>query len=202
VKLPRSKRSFRAAAIVAAAAVAVGVSGCGQGAFDHRTNLHNVSESLIADGGEEYFDQGPITYQVQMSRALNPFDTEDVQYLAGIRGAQHLPPNQLWFGVFMWAKNQTNARHVTASKFQIETSDGTRYNAVPLNPSLNTYAWTPQVLAPDGVEPNADSTAAYGPTQGGLVLFRLNNSIYSNRPLTLLVYAPGSHNPSRVSLDL
>jgi hypothetical protein len=202
VKLPISKKTLRAALIIPAAAIAIGVSGCGQGAFDHRTNLHDVSATLLSNGGEEYFDQGPITYQVQMSRALNPFSTEDVQYLAGIKYAQNLPPNQLWFGVFLWAKNQTNGRQPTATKFQIEASDGTIYNSVKLNPSLNTFAWTRQILAPDQIEPNPDSTAAYGPTQGGLVLFKLNNSIYSNRPLTLLVFAPGSHNPSRVSLDL
>ncbi len=202
MKLASSKKIPRAALLAATAAIAVGVSGCGQNAFDHRTTLHNVTESQIADGGEEYFNQGGITYQVEISRQLNPFSTEDVQYLAGIKYAQNLPANQLWFGVFMWAKNQSDRDLMSADRFQIVASDGTVYNQTPLSRSLNPYAWTSQNLQPNATEPNDDSTAAYGPTQGGMVLFRLNNSIYSNRPLTLLVYAPGSTNPSRVSLDL
>jgi hypothetical protein len=202
VKLSRSKKSLRAGAVVAAAAIAVGVAGCGQGAFDHRTNQHNESESQLSSGNEEYIFQGAITYQVQLSRALNPFSTEDVQYLAGVKNAQNLPANELWFGVFLWGLNQSGHDATTADKFVIEASDGTRYNAVKLDPSINPYAWTKQTLSPNGVEPNPDSTAAYGPTQGGLVLFKLDDSIYSNRPLTLLIYGPGSTNPSRISLDL
>ena len=59
-----------------------------------------------------------------------------------------------------------------------------------------------QTLKPLGTEPEPDSTAYFGPTQGGEVLFKLNNSVYSNRPLTLQIFAPGQSRPSLVSLDL
>ena len=41
------------------------------------------------------------------------------------------------------------------------------------------------MLEPSGVEPAPSTTASLGPTQGGLVLFKLPTSVYSNRPLTL-----------------
>jgi hypothetical protein len=71
-----------------------------------------------------------------------------------------------------------------------------------LNASINPYAWTSQLLSQNGIEPAADSTASEGPAGGSLILFKLNDSVYSNRPLTLLIFAPGSTKPSRVSLDL
>ena len=39
----------------------------------------------------------------------------------------------------------------------------------------------------------ADSTASNGSTGGGLILFKLNESVYSNRPLTLEIFAPGAN---------
>ncbi len=90
----------------------------------------------------------------------------------------------------------------TADKFQIVDSAGNVYAATPLNPSVNPFAWTPQTLSPDGIEPLPDSAASDSSPGGGLILFKLNQSVYSNRPLTLQVFAPGSAKPSDVSLDL
>jgi hypothetical protein len=191
-----ARRLLLAAAMVA---VSLSVSGC---FIENRTNLRNVSQQELSAGGEPYFDAGPVTYQVQLTRALNPFSTEDVQYLSGIAGAQQIPADELWFGVFLWAKNQTSHNVTTTDTFKIVDSEGTVYQPVTLNPSINPYAWTSQTLAPDGIEPAADTTASYGPTQGGLILFKLNDSVYANRPLTLEIYAPGQSTPSRVSLDL
>jgi hypothetical protein len=179
---------------LAAAALSLSVSACG---------LTNRKEHpTVADGEQLYVDAGPITYQVQITRELNPYSTEDAQYLAGVSGAQTLPSSQLWFAVFLRALNQSGHTQTTTNSFQIVDSEGTVYHPVALNPSVNPYAWTSMQLQPNAIEPNPDSTAAYGPTQGGLILFKLNDSIFSNRPLTLDISAPGQAKPTTVSLDL
>jgi hypothetical protein len=190
---------YRLPLLLAVAALAVGVSGCG---IEHRTDQSGVSQDQLSAGGEPYFWAGPVTYQVQVSRQLNPYDTEDVQYLAGVTGAQDLNAQQFWFGVFLWAKNQTNRYVTTTDTFKLVDSNGQVFTPVQLNPSVNPYAWASQTLSPDGIEPVADSTASDGSAGGGLVLFELNQNVYSNRPLTLEVFAPGSSKPSMVSLDL
>ncbi len=146
-------------------------------------------------------DAGPITYQVQLSRELNAYSTEDREYLNGASGGAP-GADQEWFGVFLWAKNQTHANQTTSDTFDIIDTQGNRYYPVPVNPQVNPFAWTPQTLAPLGTQPSPDSPASFGPTQGELLLFKLNTSIYSNRPLTLQIYAPGQAHPSSVSLDL
>ena len=194
------KRPLRLPLLLAVGALAIGVSGCG---VDHRkATPHDVSATELADGAEPYFWTGDVTYQVQVSRQLNPFDTYDVQYLAGVKGAQSISPDQLWFGVFLWAKNQTDHPVVTAYKFRIIDSAGTIYYPTPLNSNVNQFAWTPQTLKQDEIEPVADSIASDGSPGGGLILFKLNQSVYSNRPLTLVIYTHGSSRPSFVSLDL
>jgi hypothetical protein len=196
---PVKQRFFRLLLLLATAALAVGVSGCG---IEHRTNQTGISQDEFSAGIEPYFWVGPVTYQIQLSRQLNPYDPSDVQYLAGVSGAQSLTSQQLWYGVFLWAKNQTSGYVKTTDTFKLVDSAGQVFSPTPLNASVNPYAWTSQTLAPDGIEPVADSTASDGSTGGGLVLFKLNETVYSNRPLTLEVFAPGSSKPSKISLDL
>jgi hypothetical protein len=148
-----------------------------------------------------YVDAGPLTYQVQISRELNQFNIEDKEYLNGVT-ATPPSPDQEWFGVFLWAKNETHSDHVTTTSFDIVDTVGNKYYPIAINAAVNPYAWTATTLKPLDIYPKPDSTAYFGPTQGGELLFKLNNSIYSNRPLTLEIYAAGQKHPTTVSLDL
>ena len=186
----------RIAWLVAAAVLSLAVSACGLGGRINHPHAADLNNPVL------YVWAGPVTYQVQVTRQLNPFSTEDAQYLAGIPTAQSIPANQLWFGVFLWAKNQSGHMATTTDHFTITDSSGTVYHSWPLNPQVNPFAWNSEQLQPDGTEPAPDTTASYGPTQGGLVLFKLNDSIYANRPLTLNIYASGQSKPTTVSLDL
>jgi hypothetical protein len=191
VTIPRLPVPLRRLALVAAAtALALGIAACGQ-----------ISHPTTADTEGVYVDAGPLAYQVQISRQLNQYNIEDRAYLAGVSAPQ---PNaqQLWFAVFMWAKNQTHANQTTATNFDIVDTQGNKYYPVAVNSQVNPFAWTQQTLRPLGTEPAPDSPASWGPTQGGLLLFKLPTSIFSNRPLTLEINAPGESTPSSVSLDL
>jgi hypothetical protein len=188
----RHQRSpLRGLALLAGAvAVVLGTAACGQ-----------VSHPTTADNEGIYVDAGPLTYQVQISRELNPFNVEDKGYLAGV-SATAPAPDQEWFAVFLWAKNETKSNHVTANSFDIVDTQGNKYYPVAINSAVNPYAWTAEILKPLGTEPAPDSTAYFGPTQGRELLFKLNDSVYSNRPITLEIHAAGQAHPSSVSLDL
>lgn len=150
-----------------------------------------------------YVDAGPITYQLQVSRELNQYATEDSQYLKGLpAGGSSLSPNEEWYGVFLWAKNQTKRPEITSGNFDITDTQGNTYYPIALSPGSNPYAWTPQTLAPGAVEPGPDTAASFGPTQGGLLLFKLNTSVYANRPLTLEIRGPSKKVWGTISLDL
>jgi hypothetical protein len=177
---------------VCALGLILGVAACGQ-VSDPASDLNNGV----------YVDAGPITYQLQISRELNQYAVEDRQYLAGLpAGEDTLTPDQLWYGVFLWAKNQTNQAHPTAARFDIVDSSGDVYYPINLDTQINGYAWTKQVLDPAAIEPAPNTTASFGPTGGGLLLFKLPNSVYANRPLTLNIYPSGGGKPGQISLDL
>lgn len=178
--------------LASVAALTVGVSACGR-----------VGNPPTAENDGVYVTAGTLTYQLQVSRQLNPYSTEDSQYVKGVPAADAtLGPDQLWYGVFMWAKNQTKQYHVTTNNFVIVDTDGNRYYPLPINPALNGYAWESQPLAPGAIQPGPDTQASFGPTQGGLVLFKLPNTVYDNRPLTLEIRGPSGNLESTISLDL
>jgi hypothetical protein len=178
--------------LACAALLVIAFAGCGR-----------VKDPATSENNGVYVWAGPITYQLQISRELNQYATEDSEYLKGVPAADAtVSPTQEWYGVFLWAKNQTDRAHVTSDNFYIADTEGNRYYPIPLDTSVNGYAWTAQTLAPGAIEPTPGTTAYYGPTQGGLLLFKLNSSVYDNRPLTLHILSPTNQTWATISLDL
>lgn len=177
--------------LVSGLVLAFGLAACG----------HKLSHPTVADNEGVYVDAGPVTYQVQLSRELNPYATEDKQYIAGAQ-ASGPKPDEVWFAVFLWATNSTKLPVTTTSSFAITDTQGNTYYPVQISAAVNPYAWTSETLKPLGTEPSVDTIAGLGPTQGKELLFKISTSAYSNRPLTLEIYAHGQSTASSVSLDL
>ena len=187
-----SRRCRSLISLASAGTLALGLAACGK-----------VNNPSSAENDGVYELAGPITYQLQVSRELNPYSVEDKQYLAGLpAGAASLTSTQEWYMVSLWAKNQTKRSAMTSGNFDIVDTQGNHYYPVAVNSSINQYAWTPQSLPPGGTEPAPDTTASFGPTQGGLLLFKLNTTVYDNRPLTLEIRGPSGKVWSTISLDL
>ncbi len=175
--------------------LALGLAACG----------HKTPHPSVADANNDgvYVDAGPVTYQLQVSRVLNPYSTEDSQYIRGLPAGTTGPtPDEQWYGVFLWAKNQTHKVQMTADNFVVTDTQGNKYYPLKLNPDVNPYAWTSERLAPLETQPGPDTTASYGPTQGQLLLFKIGNSAYDNRPLTLEILGPSNQKLATISLDL
>jgi hypothetical protein len=182
-------------ALLAALLAAVALGACG-GAHDPVT--HGESEGSYAKAGD-------LVYQVQLSRELNPQSTEDRQYLVGLPAGTPRPAgDEEWFGVWLRVQNTTDRSQLLASQFKIVDSTGTEYTPIPL-PATNPTSYQPvSVESKNGqpVQPDPDSIAGSGPIQGSMLLFKLNRSVYANRPLELEITPPGGGEPSSVVLDL
>jgi hypothetical protein len=181
----------RPLAIACGVLLTLGLTACGK-----------VADPSSAENNGIYVQAGPITYQLEISRQLNPYATEDSQYVKGVPpGDSALSPDQLWYGVFLWAKNQTNRPQRTGDSFDIVDTVGHHYLPIPLNTAANPFAWAPLTLAPGAIEPLPATVAADGPTQGGLLLFKLNQSVYANRPLELEIRSPEGKVWATIMLD-
>ena len=181
-----SRPSCRPLFVALAALCALTLAACG----DSHTKVTTGTYAGESGANAPYLDVGTLVYEVQQSRQLNPFDVEDAAYLRGLpASAGTLGPGQEWLGVFMQVYNNHTQALPSASKLTISDTQGNTY--APVMPDQgNPFAYRPGEVAGHGRLPPLDSTAGQGPTQGGLLLFKIDIASLDNRPLTLHVVDP------------
>jgi hypothetical protein len=137
-----------------------------------------------------YLNVGPLIYEVQLSRELNPYDTEDSSYLTGLTPLQRrLRPGEEWFAVFIQVYNESSRPHPAATSLTISDTQGNVYS--PIVPaSTNEFAYRAGLLASKARIPELDTVAANGPTQGALLLYKIRVVSLDNRPLELKIVDP------------
>ena len=113
--------------------------------------------------GAPYLNVGPLIYQVQLSRQLNPYDTEDAAYLQGLRPAERrLALGQEWLGVFIQVYNHQSVALPAAPSMTITDTQGNTYT--PLSPDqTNAYSYRGGTVPPKSELPIPDSAASFGP---------------------------------------
>ena len=158
--------------LVALATLAVGA--CGN--KEERT-LHAATEG-------EYVDVGPLKYQVQISRLLNPNDPEDRGYLVDLPAGELLGADDEWFAVFMRVENGSEHAAQVADQYEIVDTQENHYAPVQMGPK-NVFAYRPGTLAGNEVLPFPDSPAGEDTIQGALLLFKIPVANFENRPLVL-----------------
>ncbi|HLL93056.1 MAG TPA: hypothetical protein VK252_08965, partial [Solirubrobacteraceae bacterium] len=93
--------------------------------------------TYAGEGGKNapYLNVGPLIYEVQLSRQLNPYNTEDAAYLEGLTAAERkLEPGQEWFAVFVQVYNNSNQELTDASDFTISDTQENIYTPLTLGP--------------------------------------------------------------------
>jgi hypothetical protein len=182
--MPGATRKTLLSALAALALVALG--GCGSSHSKVTTGTYAGESGANAP----YLDVGPLTYEVQLSRQLNPYDTEDEAYLRGLTPAQRrLEPNQEWFAVFVQVYNHDSRSHLAANDLTIADTQSNRY--APITPDAsNEFAYRGGLVPGKGRLPVLDSVAANGATQGAMLLYKILIVSLDNRPLTFRIVDP------------
>jgi hypothetical protein len=137
-----------------------------------------------------YLNVGPLVYEVQLSRELNPANVEDAAYLQGLSPRQRmLTPKQEWFAVFLQVYNHTSVPHLGASTITISDTQNNVYT--PIVPGqTNQFAYRGGFIPAASQIPVAGSIAANGGTQGALLLYKIQTVSLDNRPLTIHIVDP------------
>jgi hypothetical protein len=154
--------------LLTALALAGALSACG----------NDEQESEVAEG--EPIEIAGLEYNVQITRFLNPDDTEDSEYLVGMPPP---PPGKNYLGVFLVVTNPTDEARPSASNFVVTDTLDNEYDLLE---STSPYALDVGADVPgNGQLPNVDSTAGTGPNQGSLLIFEVDDSVSDNRPLRM-----------------
>ncbi len=184
--MPR-KLLIAVSALAALSFAALSLSACSD-----NSHTRVATGTYAGESGQNapYLNVGPLIYEVQLSRQLNPYDTEDAAYLKGLTPAERrLGPGEEWFGVFLQVYNESSAPHPAATQVTIADSQENVYS--PIVPSSeNEFAYRGGLLYPKARIPAADTVAADGPTQGALLLFKIKVVSLDNRPLELKIVDP------------
>ena len=153
---------------------ALGLAACGGG-----------EPELEAPEGEPV-ELGPLHYNVQITRFLNPSDVEDGAYLVGQPPAGE---GNTYLGVFLTIDNESEDSQSVPGEFELVD---TRENAFPALPSESSFALELGApIPPNGEVPEAGTAAASGPIGGAMVLFLIEETTAENRPLKLEIPAVG-----------
>ncbi|HEY2397377.1 MAG TPA: hypothetical protein VGH78_00145 [Solirubrobacteraceae bacterium] len=176
------------AAIALLAVVALGACG------ESHSRVTTGTYAGVGGAGAPYLNVGPLVYQVQISRQLNPNDTEDSAYLEGLTPAQRqLLPGQEWFAVFMQVYNHTGVPLPAATNLTITDTQNNTYTPI-LPDQTNPYAYRAGLVPAQGQLPVPQSVPSFGPTQGALVLYKIQVISLDNRPFEFKIVDPT--NPS------
>jgi hypothetical protein len=136
-------------------------------------------------GGTEGSEGEPIvlddvSYNVGITRPLNPDDPEDIEYLVGQSQAR---PGTYYLGVFIEIINESDETKTTAHTYTVKDTLDNEYHPVPTESPFALDIG--RELDADGVLPVPDTTAATGPNEGSLLIFHVEDSVSDNRPLKL-----------------
>ena len=204
VRLWRRVIPRRLTMILCALAMGPGLAACGNHHAHYAGGQQNGTDVADANNNGGYVDAGPITYQLQVSRTLNPYSPEDSQYVKGLPSgvSSDIAGTDLWYGVFLWAKNQTHLPQTTTDNFEVVDTQGATYYPLKLDSGTTPFAWNAESLAPQETEPKPNTVMSFGPTQGGLLLFKVSDSIFDNRPLTLYILGSNNQKLAAISLNL
>jgi hypothetical protein len=180
----RLRRNAPMAALAVLAALALGACG------DSHTRVTTGTYAGASGKNAPYLNVGPLVYEVQISRELNPYNSEDATYLTGLTPAQRaLNPGEEWFGVFLQVYNNSSAPHPIATDLTITDTEENTYR--PIVPGVtNPFAYRGGELGPSSQLPPPSSIADDGPTQGALLLYKIKVISLDNRPLTLKIVDP------------
>jgi hypothetical protein len=172
--------------ILPAVLAVVALGACG----DSKTKVSTGTYAGESGANAPYLNVGELIYEVQLSRQLNPANSEDAGYLEGLSPADsELGPGEQWFAVFMQVYNNGSQALPASNSFTVTDTQGNTYTPLELD-ETNRYAYRGGTVPAKSQLPPPDTTAYFGPTTGLLLLYKIKIASLDNRPLELKIADP------------
>lgn len=172
--------------IVLALLAMLALSGCG----DSHTRVTTGTYAGEVGKAAPYLNVGPLIYEVQISRELNPYNAEEAPYLQGFTPAEsRLGPGEEWFAVSLQVYNNTSHALPAATDLTITDTQGNSYT--PIVPSsTNQFAYRGGLVPANNQLPEPNSVAASSPIEGALLFYKIQSASLENRPWQLKIVDP------------
>jgi hypothetical protein len=185
-------RVARIAMLSLAALAALAAGGCG----------NKTDTAIVGETEGIYVSVDDLTYQVQISRIMNPSSAEDQAYMKGLPEGEEPAADEVWFGVFMRVENETDEELPAAEGFKIVDTQETEFEPVELDPEVNVFGYVPRPVPPGELLPPPNTPASDNTIRGELLLFRLKVQSLYNRPLELVIESASGGDDAVVDIDV
>ena len=185
-------RPVRIVLLALAALAALAAGGCG----------NRTETAIIGETEGIYVSVDELTYQVQISRILNPASVEDQAYLAGLPEGEEPTAEQVWFAIFMRVENETQEELAATDTFTIVDTQDNHFEPIELDPELNEFSYEARPIPSGELLPEANSPASDNTIQGALLLFKVDIQSLYNRPLELEIESLSGGDNATVDLDV
>jgi hypothetical protein len=188
----------RILAVVLTLALVPLVAACGSEQPAQKNESYQSVNAQLAETEGVYLDIEGLKYQVQVSRQLNEFLPEDIDYLAGLSASDRKISNdEEWFAILMRVENPGDGLDIhseddddsplpNAIDFEIKDTQENVYRPLPLA-RQNVWAYRDRTIQPGEIYPLPNSPAGERPPYGSLLLFKLRRFSLDNRPLELII---------------
>jgi hypothetical protein len=182
--MPGPVRKLSIAAAAALAAVALGACG------SSHTRVTTGTYAGESGKGAPYLNVGPLIYEVQLSRELNPANPEDAAYLQGLAPAESkLAAGEEWLAVSLQVFNDTSNAEQASSDITLSDTQGNLYSALQPD-AVNLFAYRAGTVRSKGKLPEPGTPASFGPSQGELLLYKIKVISLDNRPIEIKIRNP------------
>jgi hypothetical protein len=185
-------RLARIALLSLAAVAAIAAGGCG----------NKQETAIVAETEGIYVGVDGLTYQIQMSRILNPASPEDQAYLRGLPEGEEPSADEVWFGIFMRVENETDEEHEAAEGFKITDTQDEVFEPVELDSEINVFAYEPRAVPAGELLPVLNSPASDNTIKGAVILFKMKVESLGNRPLELEIESREGGDNAIIDLDV
>ena len=120
----------------------------------------------------------------------------------GLTPAQaRLRPDQSFFAVWILVENRSQQTQTPTSDFRIIDTQHNTYR--PIVPTAsNEFAYRSYALPGKGQIPDPEGPAYNSPTEGAMVLFKVSQASYDNRPLTFAITDHATGQTATTDLDV
>jgi hypothetical protein len=187
-----SSRLRKSLFVILALLAALTLGACG----DSHTRVTTGTYAGEAGKNAPYLYVGPLIYEVQLSRALNPYNSEEADYLQGLTPAERrLAPGEEWFAVFLQVYNNTSHALPAATNLTVTDTQNNSYTPIVPN-STNEFAYRGGLVPAKSQLPEPDSVAASGSTQGAMLLYKIQIVSLDNRPWQFKIVDPSDPSQS------
>jgi hypothetical protein len=185
-------RLVRIVLLSLAALAALAASGCG----------NRTETAIIGETEGIYLSVDELTYQVQISRILDPENVEDQAYLAGLPEGEQTNADEVWFAIFMRVENETDKELPATDKFTIVDTQDNHFEPIELDADRNEFSYEARPIPPGELLPELNSPPSDNTIQGALLLFKVEIQSLYNRPLELEIESLRGGDNAVVNLDV